>query len=359
MDIYVLDQNRKPFAIIDQYDSLIWTDRYDDMGDFEFYTKFDPVYLDIFQKDFYLKIPVSNRTMIIEDWDISSDVENGVAFKATGRSLESLLSRRIVWNQTRIQGSVQNGIQKLLNRNAISPSNDSRKIPNLSFQVNNDEDIVAMDDIDAQFTGDNLFDAIQSMCKAYDLGFRILMNSDLNFVFSLYNADDRSFGNPNNNQYVIFSPDFDNLLDSQYKVFNSTSKNVAHIGGQGEGEARQWADVGNASGMDRRELYVDANDISNTYTNEETNATVAVDEIEYKEQLKQRGKEKLAEVQAYSTFEGEADIEGVFRYGTDFFLGDTVQIRNEYGIESRSRVVEITFSQDPSKITAIPTFRAV
>ena len=359
MDIYVLDQDRKAFAVLDQYESLIWTDRYDSAGDFEFYTRFDPSFLDIFQKDYYLKIPVSDRTMIIEDWSISSDIENGTIFKAVGRSLESLLQRRIVWNQTRILGSVQNGIKKILDRNVISPSNNARKIPNLWFLINNDADIVAMDDIDAQFTGDLVYDAVQSMCQSYDLGFRIRMTDLGDFVFDLYNADDRSFNNDNNNPFVIFSPDFDNLLASDYKVVNSEFKNVARIGGQGEGSERKYANVGTASGMDRRELFVDANDISLTYTDEDTGESVTVSDTEYTNQLKQRGNEKLAEVTAYATFEGEADTSGVFKYGTDFFLGDIVQIRNEYGIESRSRVSEIIFSQDASGFTAIPTFRAV
>ena len=40
----------------------------------------------------------------------------------------------------------------------------------------------------------------------------------------------------------------------------------------------------------------------------------------------------------------------------DFFLGDIVQIENEYGIQAQPRIIEIIESEDENGISVIPTF---
>lgn len=81
--------------------------------------------------------------------------------------------------------------------------------------------------------------------------------------------------------------------------------------------------------MNRRELYTDARDVSSTVDNE------TLTDAEYKAQLSQRGLENLAENIATKSFEGKVETTRMYRYGEDFFLGDMVQIVNEYGIEGK------------------------
>lgn len=49
----------------------------------------------------------------------------------------------------------------------------------------------------------------------------------------------------------------------------------------------------------------------------------------------------------------------MFRYGSDFFKGDIVQVTNEYGIEAKTRIVEFVISQDVNGIDTYPTFETV
>ena len=58
-------------------------------------------------------------------------------------------------------------------------------------------------------------------------------------------------------------------------------------------------------------------------------------------------------------FEGEVDAVRMFVYGKDFFIGDVVQISNEYGIEGSARVMEFIKSDDASGSKAYPTFQAI
>ena len=55
MDLIVLNENRIPIAIIDTYQSLIWTDRYWDCGDFELCASATNDIFGCIRQDYYLQ----------------------------------------------------------------------------------------------------------------------------------------------------------------------------------------------------------------------------------------------------------------------------------------------------------------
>lgn len=174
----------------------------------------DPELLEFLKEDYYLWIKESEHCMIIEDLSIDSDVEEGNHIIVTGRSLESILERRIVWGQKILTGNLQNAIQILLNESIISPSIADRKIGNFIFEPSTDEKITKLV-IDAQYTGDDLYSIISGLCAKNNIGFKIVLNDSNQFVFSLYAGVDRSY-DQTENPYVIFSPNFENIINSNY-----------------------------------------------------------------------------------------------------------------------------------------------
>lgn len=120
-----------------------------------------------------------------------------------------------------------------------------------------------------------------------------------------------------------------------------------------ESEATVACSSGAGTGLNRRELYTDARDVSSTVDNE------TLTDAEYKAQLSQRGLENLAENIATKSFEGKVETTRMYRYGEDFFLGDMVQIVNEYGIEGKARVTEFIRSQSKEGLDSYPTFVTV
>ena len=117
MDVYVLNKAFELIAVVDDYESLIWTDRHDSCGDFQIVFGMKIGLLSIFQEDYYVQIKKSEHTMIIEDIAISTNVENGAKLTITGRSLESILDRRIIWSAPTFSNNfgLQNGLKILLN----------------------------------------------------------------------------------------------------------------------------------------------------------------------------------------------------------------------------------------------------
>ena len=352
MDLTILDTDKTPLCVLDVYNSFIWTDRYSKYGDFELHASMSEDLLQYLKQDYYITNANSEHVMIIEKLLINSDTENGNTITVSGRSLESLLERRIVWKRTTLSGNLQNSIKKLLTENVISPKDSNRKIEDFIFEESTDSAITELT-IKGQYTGDNLYEAITSICQENNIGFKVTMNNLNQFVFKLYSGVDRSYGQ-SVNPYVVFSPNFENIIESNYIESKMALKNVALIGGEGEGTARKYTSVGTASGLDRRELFIDARDVRS----EDDNGN-SIPEAVYLEQLRQRGREKLAENVDVVAFEGEADVSTMFTYGVDFFMGDIVQIANEYGHETKSRIVELISSESEEGVSTYPTFEYV
>lgn len=353
MELLVLNTDLESDSIIDTYESLIWTDRYSAYGDFEIYTPATVETLQQVQQEYYLWNRDSEHVMIIESIEIRSDAEFGNKIIVTGRSLESILTRRIVWKTTNINGNLQNGIQKLLNEAIINPTDSDRKIDNFVFVASTDPAITSLT-LEKQIgMGDNLYDTVVDICDSKSIGFKVVLTDDNKFAFSLYAGSDRSYDQLEN-PFVVFSPGFENIVNSNYLESNKAYKTVTLVAGEGEDDARVTRAVavssGGGSGLSRREMYTDVR-----YLRKDNGDTVLTD-AEYQAQLDQKGQEDLAENTIVKTFAGEADTTNTFVYNRDFFMGDVVQVANEYGAESKSRVKEFIRSQDPNGMKAYPTF---
>ena len=351
MNIVLLDFNFEAVALVDMFESFIWTDRYNSYGDFEFYAKASKENFELFKQGFYLQLDESDHLMIVECIETIGDSEDGNKIRVTGRSLESILDRRIVWSQTNISGDLQNGIKTLINDAITNPAIPQRKIDNFIFKESTDSRITKIPIEDAQYTGDNLYDVIINLCQEHKVGFKILLDENKNFVFSLYLGTDRT-DTQTDTISVIFSNDFDNIINSDYKDDITTYKNIALVAGEGEGISRKTAVVGNEenTGIDRRELFVDARDISSN------GGAVVISADKYKKLLIKRGETKLSENDITREFDGKVVPDGLFKYGIDYFLGDLVHFYDDYNNGSRVRVDEMIFSWDSSEKTSYPTF---
>lgn len=352
MELLIMDENFAGVSTLDIFESLIWTDRYYACGDFEIYMPCSEKMLSTLKQDMYLYLRESEHIMIIEDIQIDTDVEDGAHLTVTGRSLESILDRRVIWNLTTLSGGLQAGIKQLLNENAISPSDPARAIPNLIFKDSTDSKITNLA-LNAQYYGENLYDVICEVCESNEIGFKIILNESNQMVFSLYAGTDRSY-EQTENPYVIFSPGFDNLLNSNYISSKKTLKTVTMITGEGEGSDKKKAVAecsnGAGSGLNRREMHTDASGIS------QTDGENTIPDEDYTALLQRQGIDELAQNTRTESFEGEVSSGRTYTYGTDYFMGDIVQNVNEFNIKATSRVTEYIMSQDESGIERYPTF---
>lgn len=364
----VLKPDLKTHAIIDDYESVLWIERYAEYGEFELYTPLTKTMVNALKLNYYLYLSDSEQVMIIEKIDIQTDAESGYHLVVTGRSLESILDRRIVWNQTTISGNFQNGVKKLLNENAILPDIPARTIPNLEFVTSTSSDITSLQVESTQFKGTSLYEAVKTLCDQVQAGFLMWLDGTT-FKFKLYVGKDRTY-NQNVRIPVIFSSKMDNLVSSEYTESYQEMKNVALVVGEKEVEHQSMGEGGetntetervpvttvagssNSSGLNRREIYVEANDVSNKSDDGETTISGA----DHLQLLKQKGEEVLAENGANITFEGQVVSDSTFRYGKQYFKGDLVQIVTDFGVAATARITELMRSQTKDTFEVYPTF---
>lgn len=390
MDLYVLNKNFKTVAIIDEYESVNWTDRYNEAGDFELTLLMSKDLLDIFKSDFYLYYSGSEHLMIIEGLEIKTDDEKGDRLVITGRSLESILDRRIIWEKTRftLANNFQNSIMRLLTE-AFSPINtrwgnaaaSRRQLPNFRLVYTYDdasggplELTMKMDSI--EYWGENLYDVICDLCKSRypDVGFKIIWDQNSTdpenaFKFSLYIGKDRSFGNAAGNLPVSFSPKIENIFNTEYYESVEGYKTTVLIAGKypkagqdDEVEDRiSWAFRGLSldtyTGLYRREVFCDARNVP--YKDDE-NVVYSWSSV-VRPALVEEGRKTLNSLsnKKATTFEGEVDYSTTYIYGIDYKLGDIVDVSDIYGHETKARIVEVTFSDDEEGFSINPTFEMV
>lgn len=357
MIINILDQSLNLVGVVDDYISVIWRPAYYDIGDFELYINASSEAVELLQPDYYLvrerDVSVDEagnvtykNVMIIKNFTLETGSDEGDRFIFTGRELKFLLNKRIVWQQTNLTGTAEAAIRKLVNENAASPTDSKRVIPQLILGASAD----LSDSIDKQVTGDKLDQAIIDICTAYNYGWDIYIYNR-NLVFSVYKGLDRSYAQTER-PYVIFSDDFDNILNSTYERWSEDYANCTLVAGEGEGTARVTTTVNNTlSGHARYEVFTDARDLSrNEGSDEEINNTT------YLNLLAERGRENLAALGVTEGFSGEVLTEGTFTYGVDFFRGDMVTVINRYGIGKNVLVLSAIESVDDSGEKLIPQF---
>jgi hypothetical protein len=342
MNIYFLDSDFKERYVLDIFKSLIWVKRYYTAGDFELYTPATAeITLMLVNCPYLSRDDDNDSVMIVENIKITTDVENGNFYTISGRSLESILARRIVSGATSHQFTIETDdaaevVYQLVKINIGESAAENRTVEN--FIV--DETFTYPADIKMQITGKNLADAISDICQTYGFGYRVTLNDD-NIVFALYAGSITD---------VTFSAEFDNLINSDYEYNGENLKNVAYIAGEGEGTARKWTDINSSaySGLDRRELFVDARDISSN--------SGEISENDYYDMLATRGAEKLAEQQIVKAFSGNIEPRTTYQYKKDYNLGDIVTVDNGYGVTAAPRIIEIIECWDDTGYKVVPTF---
>lgn len=356
MELIILDSSFRGMGSIDVFKSLLWTDRYWFCGDFELVVIPEENLWSKLSVASYFKLKESEHVMIPEFINIHSDIENGNELIIKGRSLESILDRRIVWDMTVLNGNLQTSISNLLENNIINPISTFRSINNFVFIPSTDPNITNLT-IDTQFYGENLYKAISDICKSKNIGFKIILTPNGDFEFSLYAGVDRSYGQTSV-PTVIFSPNFDNLINGDYLKTSQFLKTVALVAGEkGVGNTRITTTVYDSSGpstsgLNRCELFVDASGVSTNVPGGE------LTRAEYLLLLQGKGYEELAKNIFLEGFDGEVDTTE-YNYGDEYFMGDILQIEDEYGHSTESRVTELIHFQDTSAIKIYPSFTAI
>lgn len=356
MELYVLDNLLRRDKVIDIFESMIWTERFQEEGDFELKIHSTNETRSWLTTGTQLAINESYRVMEVDTVENITDAEGRGILKVQGFSKEAVLRDRVAKESL----SSLNTSPKWVITN--KPAEIARKIFHdicilgildpgdvIPFVIEGtifpeDTILEPIEPITREIEPQTVYDAISSLCKLYDLGFRLIREFDTSrLYFDIYSGSDRTTGQtilpP-----VVFAADLDNLQNTTQLDSIANAKNVAYVFSKVGFEMVYPLNVDpEVEGFERKVLLVKADDIETT------------DPVEASYAMIQRGKEELNKHRTLMAFDGELNQNSEYKYGVDYNLGDLVEMRNSDGYTNKMRVTEQIFVSDAQGERSYPT----
>lgn len=360
----IRNTNRELIGILDNFSSVIWETDYYSTGSFEIYTQVTSKTVQMLKVDNYVTRIDDDNVGVIEDVQVIYNEQDGKMIVATGHFCKVFLNRRLIYKlnsgtsgkisilPTISRGLVEVAVRTLVADHIINSQYTARNVSfiKLGELKNINKRIIdeSGNTTQKQTSYANLLDYTDGMLQTYELGaYMAFDRNTLDLLYNVFEGKDRSRNNSDGNQPIIFSQDFSNLITSSYSVQTQSIKNTALIGGEGEGINRFCAMIGvNATGLDRREVWIDASSQSRSY-GEGEEQTEYTDE-EYLALLKSAGAQAMKDFMITETYDGDININGSnYQYRTDFNIGDKVSVEdNKLGIYFNPRILKVIESQD-------------
>ena len=333
MEIRVYDSNLYFQGVMENQTSLIWTRKYFEAGNFELYTPITEDNLKLMKEGNIIWMRGSDDAGVIEDIKLEeSNIKNEITAK--GRFLSSYMDRKLIKGTKNFKGTVENAMRQLYSNEPI-PLVELGELQGFPETV------------EFQVTYKGLLTYESKLARSAALGYRFRPNFDKRkIIFEIYKGVDRTTAQGVNNR-VIFSESYNNLNNAIYRENTQLYKNVAYVGGEGEGSARKIVVVGDATGLERREIFVDAKDIQSE----------GLSASEYEARLRTRGEEALANNRVENSFECNTGADMNFQYKKNYDLGDVVTVKkNKWGITVNERITEIREIYEYGGMRIEPTF---
>lgn len=326
---------------VNQYNSLIWPDKFNGYASFELWAPITDENSEYFKKGNILWCGGDNAT-VVEIVKSTIDDKGTKTFNVKGRTLEMLFTTRIIWGTYNASNKyASTAMYDIVNQNCVNPTNANRKIPYLECA----EDKHIGDKISIQKTGGEVYATLNTIAASSDIGFNVLFRpKEKKLIFEVVAGVDRTIEQSEVDP-VEFSTDLEDILSSSYYTNSQDEKNVALVQGEGNDASRVSQISGNneLKGFDRKELYVDARDIQSE-TVSESGTTISLTPDEYKAALINRGNDKLSECDITETFEAQIRVFGDVQYefGKDYQKGDKVTVRDkQLNVVVSARITEV------------------
>jgi Siphovirus ReqiPepy6 Gp37-like protein len=365
MEAYTLTRGFLREAVVDVFDSFIWTERYFGDSDVEITLPATPSNISLLAKGKFLQLDGAKEPMMLEEHYI----EKGL-LKVTGISLLKWMNNRFIrktaahedryWNISGLSAGVTMGtivFDMLVSGGPVGVTDPGQfLIPGLTTQ-----------DLDA--TGGTItvavpygpvYDALYELATTYQVGMKIILeyanSGGYHLGFYAYRGVDRS-SIQGLRPVVRFSPDMESLTDIKELSSIAGYKTIMYVwapanpGGlatdPGVASYSSLSIVGPpTSGWDVRAGIIFADDI--------TTDLVGGSSAVMQSLLTERAESGLSNAATVAQVDGEIVPTSQFKYGRDYNLGDIIEVAGYSGVVQPARVTEYVRSQDASGEKAYP-----
>lgn len=242
MELYVLDSLLRRTAVVDSFDSVVWTERYNDVGDMTLNIHSTLATRNLLVTDTLLSSNVSRRVMMIKTVEDKVAANGTKTLVITCSSIEILLDDRVArdtlstgttlepnWVITGLPAAIARQVFQNVMVDCVLDPGDALPFYHTGNMYPADTIAEPSTSVPLSIAPGSVLAALKSICQTYDLGFRITRNLDNSqLFFNVYSGNDRTTAQTAN-PAVVFAPNLDNLLNSSYLTSTKQYKNVCYI----------------------------------------------------------------------------------------------------------------------------------
>lgn len=352
----------QPIGLVENYDSLIWTERYHGAGDFQLISSDVSAAMNLLPLETYVALRESTVPMIVEAHKIEKPKGKHARITITGRSFESVLERRasvnqaadasarLAWNMNadKVSDAAYKAIRVVLgdiarsNLPAQSPMVAQDAIPEINLPLPTDYTTGTVTPFEIK--AGNLYSVVLEMLEVNRHGLRAVrpLPGKTTVDLEVYNGADLR-------TTAVFDARFDQFDNATYLLSFQGSANMAYVYGPNGATFRQKNTGAVPSGLSRRVLLVD----------EMGDSTLNSSAVR-----SSRGLVELYKNNATALFDGETSFQIASLFNKPvaqggYGLGDILKLQGEYNLTRNVRVAEFIRSSDSSGESAYPAFQVI
>ncbi|MEV2709810.1 siphovirus ReqiPepy6 Gp37-like family protein [Paenibacillus larvae] len=352
--IRLIDTDFNLLGEVDSYTSLKWIRRWHKPGEVELRINPFMQNADQLQEDVILfKASRPEEAAIIKHREITLNEDGAEELIIKGNLLASLIGRRITYppegkSHDYFNAPIETVIKQIIKHNCVNPVDQERTVPGLICAPDQGRG----EKIQFQTRYKPLGEEVEKLSLMSQMGWEVSLDIESQrYVFDMLTGRNLT-ADQDVRPPAIFSTAYDNIESPSYTNSAIGYKNIAVVGGQGEGEDRKIVTVGTSTGLNRYEMFVDARDVG---TQEEGSEPLSEEQI--KTMLTDRGREKLAEVKRVESLEAKILTQSNLTYRKDYDLGDVVTVLNrQWGLTMNTRITEVAEVYEPSQVRIDVTF---
>ena len=325
----------KLLGVIDSYSSLIWTEAFKTVGDFSLEIPLTKSAFEMLKvgRQLYLDKDLAHR-MIIEKAITRASLDKGLLLTVSGRCAKSLLSRRIIWNEiTKDNLTLLQAVDMVISQNM-------RGLP-ISFNLS-EHDYLSKYIVSGTIKSENILNWLEDTLKPFNLGYSV------SFVDKSYVLEIKEPKTTN----MAFSFERGNMIANEYYDDISKYSNVALIRGEDKENApRVTQSVGDKTGWDRFETYIDGSSYSSEIAGNKLSGQ------QYENMLKTYAMRGLKDIKRQYDVEVDFGLDNQFdKY---YSLGDIVHVKSFDGNDVQVLVSSTTLSDSIDGRTYLPTMEVI
>lgn len=395
MDLTTLTPTFLADQPVDEFVSAIWTERYTKSGDTQIVVPATAENIGKLREGTYLALRGSKEVMELD----TQNIERGL-LTVTGSTLdEAVLMERFLWAQnpeyttgedvttriadltddTRKPGEFMSHLVDLFVINTVAF--DAAHAPATLDWIKEEIPELSLGDIDHSGTVQRLtaptgplYTALEQLADQNKVGMSLYLDSadaetGFQLKFKTYKGLDRT-SNQSTNALVRLTPELDGISDIKEIRSIKDFKNVVYVYYQGVITVHLLDPTApEPEGLERRVLVTDAQGEPvgrkvNNYGPQhwggiEYGQTTVVGPTEIAAFREQNAKDALANHNYIHSIDGQTSPISDYKFGTDYFLGDLIELEGLTGAISQAQITEYIRSQDKNGEKSYPTISVV